>query len=93
LYFLQRCQTIFFFFRSSSSNDDQKIDVAKLDPIKFNDEKRKRMGDAIHHSFLHPKPFKIGKLSLPKPTNIIKDEKKTEKQKVVKESKHKFNIL
>jgi hypothetical protein len=51
------------------------------------------MGDAIHHSFLHPKPFKIGKLSLPKPTNIIKDKKKTEKQKVVKESKHKFNIL
>jgi hypothetical protein len=80
----------FFFFRK---NDEQKVDVTKLDPIKFNDEKRKRLGDPIHHSFLHPKPFKIGKLSLSKPINAVKDEKKTEKQKTVKESKHKFNIL
>jgi hypothetical protein len=65
----------------------------QLDPESFNNEKRKRLGEAVHHSFLHPKPFKVGKLSLPKIDLPIKQEKKTNNDKLVKNSKHKFKII
>ena len=69
-----------------------------VDPIEFNNEQKKRLGEAIHHSFLHPKAFKIGKLSLtktaPKKTSpSIKTEKNMSDKKNIKEAKHKFNII
>lgn len=80
-----------FFFSMNSTDHEKNIDVETLNPIKFNDEQRKRLGDAVHHSYLHPKPFKIGKLSLG--ITPTKSEKKTANHNTVKEAKHKFNII
>jgi hypothetical protein len=79
-------------FCRMDSSDGKNMDLTKINPIAFNDEKRKRLGNAIHHSFLHPKPFKIGKLSLATPKEV-KVEKKSLEQKPMKERKHKFNII
>ena len=61
------------------------------DPIQFNEEKRKRLGDEMFSSFSHPKPFKIGRFKLEK--SNVKTEKKPLEKQIGKEPKHKFNII
>lgn len=79
------------FFSSLDSNDETKLN--SLDPISFNNEKRKRLGDGIHESFLHPKPFKIGKISIVDLKQPVKKEKKNSFKKVLKVTEHKFKII
>ena len=52
------------------------------DPEKFNERKRKILGDGLFDSFLHPKtPFKIKKISLEKPKKKVEKNEKTQNQK------------
>ena len=66
-------------------------DQMKEDPIEFNLEKRKRLGSAIHDSFLHPKLIKTDLISLKKPNRGKKPKETviTPKAPV----KHKFKFL
>ena len=66
-------------------------DQMKQDPIEFNLEKRKRLGSAIHESFLHPKLIKTDTLSLKK----SKSEKLTKPKATISPKepiKHKFKF-
>ena len=80
-------------FCRMDSSDGKNMDLTKINPIAFNDEKRKRLGNAIHHSFLHPKPFKIGKISIVDLKQPVKKEKKNSFKKVLKVTEHKFKII
>ena len=67
------------------------------DPIEFNLEKRKRLGEAIQESFQHPKLIKTDKIIFKKPQKTQKSEAKLQEtsannfpQKVIK---HKFKLL
>jgi hypothetical protein len=67
-----------------------------IDPIDFNNRKRKLMGDAIQSSFMHPK-IETGKISLEPESKVKKkynNSYKMEKTKVGKgkEVKHKFQF-
>ena len=64
-----------------------------IDPMEFNETKLKRLGPAIHESFLHPKLIKTNKIvfkkQFPKKANeMIKTEFKPKK-----EIKHKFQFM
>jgi hypothetical protein len=74
------------------------------DPIEFNENKRKLLGEKIHNSFLHPKPFKIGQIELKSeslPKKLMSDESKKRKldQEIEKDTnisekkKHKFQLI
>jgi|FrelakmetLWP11LW_1041352.scaffolds.fasta_scaffold101027_1 hypothetical protein len=86
--FARLSNDLLIFFRS---DDDPETE----NPIAFNAQKRKQLGDAIQESFLHPKPFKIEKMSLPtstKRSEIKKEEKKT-LSKNSNIPKHRFNVI
>ena len=75
-----------------SENDDLK------DPIELNLEQRKRLGPAIHESFLHPKLIKTDKIIFNKPKPLkskLKTEQKSKTDEINQKSpiKHKFKLL
>ena len=67
--------------------------AAKIDenPLEFNEKKRKLLGPGLQESFLHPKAFKIEKLTLPKNTEKKKSTKQSGGNTEVK--KHRFNVV
>jgi len=76
-------------------NDNEAKDEGYLNPIDFNEKKRKLMGSAIHESFLHPKIIKTDKIvfSKQKPVNNPTLETKSDKSALsFKPIKHKFQF-
>jgi hypothetical protein len=71
------------------------------DPMEFNDKKRKLLGEKIHNSFLHPKPFKIGQLQMKPEASPKKLSDESKKRKLDPEmttntsdkKKHKFQLI
>ena len=78
----------------SSKDDTNDAPISDdIDPIEFNETKRKRLGPAIQESFLHPKLIKTNKIVfkkqlLKKNPEVIKTESKPKK-----EIKHKFQFI
>jgi hypothetical protein len=64
------------------------------DPLEFNEQKRKRMGDFIHESFLHPSFVKTSKIVIEsKPKNKSKETNlKPKNVTKSKDIKHKFKF-
>jgi hypothetical protein len=64
-------------------------------PVEFNNRKRKMLGDGIQDSFLHPKPFKVEKMTLPSTSKSsgIKREDKKVPSKNLNLPKHRFNVI
>jgi hypothetical protein len=80
---------------SGSENlSEQNIDA---DPIEYNEMKRKKMGFAVHDSFLHPKFIKTDKILLASPTSSKTPVKKMKTTKTesnaTKTIKHKFQFV
>ena len=84
---------------SDKTNDEQFSQDE--DPIEFNEIKRKRLGEPIQDSFLHPKLIKTNKITFEsepsKPKKLSEKSKstltKTEPMKVEKVVKHKFQLI
>jgi hypothetical protein len=65
-------------------------------PVEFNNRKRKMLGDGIQDSFLHPKPFKVEKMTLPstsKSSENKREDKKVVPSKKLNLPKHRFNVI
>jgi hypothetical protein len=76
---------------TESINSDNEGD---LNPIEYNERKRKLMGSAVQDTFLHPKMIKTNTIVLSKTT--VKNEKKTKLLKDASEKhvpKHKFQFI
>ncbi len=76
-------------------NDNEAKDESYLNPINFNERKRKLMGSAVHESFLHPKIIKTDKIvfSKQKSVNNLTSGTKSDKSVVsLKPIKHKFQF-
>ena len=69
------------------------LENADENPMEFNEKKGKLLGSSIQESFLHPKPFKIEKMTLPKKTERKKTTKQLGGKSENKVSKHRFNIV
>ncbi len=57
---------------NESDNESENVleTNSDLNPIEYNEQKLKRLGPAVQESFLHPKIFKTGKLSLSSSSKI-----------------------
>lgn len=85
---------------SDRTNEEEHISQDE-DPIQFNEVKRKRLGESIQESFLHPKLIKTNKITFASETSKPKkpSEKskstltKIEPLKVEKTVKHKFQLI
>ena len=64
-----------------------------IDPMEFNETKRKRLGPAIQESFLHPKLIKTNKIVFKKPLSKKVNEVIKTELKPKKEIKHKFQFM
>jgi hypothetical protein len=76
-------------------NDNELKDESNLNPIDFNEKKRKLMGTAVHESFLHPKIIKTDKILFTKQKLVNKGSSGTKSDKSVlsfKPIKHKFQF-
>lgn len=79
------------FFRTSSDEPD----AADLDPINYNEKKRKLLGEKIHEAFMHPKKFKIGKIELktePAKLKSLPKTKTSSSSDLESKRKHKFQL-
>jgi hypothetical protein len=85
LFFFNATLPIFFSVENENESNEN--------PMEYNEKKRKLLGSGIHDSFLHPKPFKIEKLTLPKKMEAKKQTKQLEALKGSKITKHRFNII
>jgi hypothetical protein len=70
-----------------SQNDDKDIN-----PIDFNERKRKLMGIGVHESFLHPKFIKTDKIVFSKELRKTESKPKVTQVTKPKEIKHKFQF-
>jgi hypothetical protein len=83
---------------AESVNDVLDTDDNNLNPIEYNDRKRKLMGDAVQESFLHPKLIKTDKIvfSKAKPQSKTQPVKSSiflnTNQLPPKQIKHKFQF-
>jgi hypothetical protein len=84
------CVVKFFFSIENEGNFDQEKDE---NPMEFNEKKRQKLGSGIQESFLHPKAFKIEKMTLPKKTEQPKKQTKQPVKKEAKTLQHRFNII
>ena len=79
-----------------SSEKDEIESQLQSNPLEFNANKRKKLGDGIHESFLYPKIIKTDKLFLPS-NNTKRDKKETTFERKTNKSdkpvKHKFAII
>jgi hypothetical protein len=76
--------------------DNEANDESYLNPIDFNERKRKLLGSAVHESFLHPKIIKTDKIVFSKQKPVNKTTSATKSDKSVpplKPIKHKFQFL
>jgi len=74
-----------------------------VDPMEFNEKKRKLLGEKIHDGFLHPKPFKIGQIQFKSEASPVKLSDESKKRKLDPEiekntnfsdkKKHKFQLI
>jgi hypothetical protein len=67
-----------------------------LDPLHFNENKRKLLGEEVYEGFMHPKKFKVGKIELKRePSKITIGQKKLASQpkEVISIKKHKFQLV
>jgi hypothetical protein len=74
-------------------DQDNLVNDLKEDPVSFNLEKRKRLGDAIHESFLHPKLIKTDTLILKKPVKSETTKPQSTNHYPKSIVKHKFKLL
>ena len=87
---------------SDKTNVEEDSTIGEEDPIEFNEIKRKRLGEPIHESFLHPKLIKTDKIQfgdeVPSKAKqltkkSISKNKKIEPLHVDKSVKHKFRLI
>jgi hypothetical protein len=71
---------------NKEEKSDENLDDIDLNPIEFNERKRKLLGPAVHESFIHPKLIKTNKIIFPQ-TNKS-NQKNTTKEIPVSETKH-----
>jgi hypothetical protein len=83
--------------KDPDSNDvgaSESIDADSIDPIQYNNRKRKIMGDAIQASFMHPKIL-TGQIDLEPKSKVKKksdNDFKSGKGQIGKTMKHKFQF-
>jgi len=73
---------------------ENNVDEFDLNPIEFNEKKRKLLGAAVHESFIHPKLIKTNKISFSK-QNVTNEKQVDVRKTSVNEKnpvKHKFQF-
>jgi len=73
-------------------NSETKNEDDELNPIEFNERKRKQLGSAIQESFLHPKVIKTDTILLQKPKKQTKSVSENQDNNKLKPLKHKFQF-
>ncbi len=88
--------------QEEQKNDDQfsTDNDIHLNPVAFNEKKRKLLGSAVQESFLHPKVIKTNKIIFSKDKNEkVADDSKTKQSKTMQSKnppkliKHKFQFI